>query len=86
MAENLKSKRVTREIIRDTIKKEHTLDRSHLTYVVADTLVERYDDAHLESQLKKIGLMTTKNIHEALDEYILKHRKQLEKEGLTDEQ
>ncbi len=77
--------RFTRELIRDTIKEANTLNRSVLTYMISDQLVERYEDAYLESLLKRIGLETTKDIHEALDEYILKNRKKLEKEGLADD-
>ena len=78
--------RTTRELIRDTIKENHTLDRSTLTYMISDQLVERYEDAYLETLLKRIGLETTKDIHTALDEYIDKHRKELAKEGLYDGQ
>lgn len=71
-----------RELIRDTIKENKTVNAHELVYLVSDQLVERYEDEYLESQLRKVGLETTKHIRSAVDEYLDKHKKQLEKEGL----
>ncbi|MBQ9306266.1 hypothetical protein [Butyrivibrio sp.] len=73
-----------RELIRDTIKENRTTNAHELVYLISDQLVDRYEDEYLECQLKKIGLETTKHIRAAVDEYLVKNRDKLAKEGLVD--
>ena len=73
-----------RELIRDTIRENKTVNAHELVYLVSDQLVDRYEDEYLECQLKKVGLETTKHIRAVVDEYLAKNRGKLEKEGLLD--
>ncbi len=74
--------RFTKDLVETAIKEEQTLDKGQLTYAVSDILIEKYDTNHLETLLERIGLETTKNIHDAIDEYIEKNPKRLKEMGL----
>ena len=72
-------------LLKEIIEKEHTLDVTYLIYCVSTRLEELYDGPYLESRLEKIGLSTTKDIRDALLEFMATREGFLRKLGLLEE-
>ena len=74
--------RYTISLFKEILEKERTLDVPYLIYCVSQKLEELYGGDYLESRLTRIGLNTTTDIRDALNEFILSRQAYLKKLGL----
>lgn len=72
-------------LFKEIIEKERTLDISYLIFCVCNRMEELYGGAYLESRLEKIGLNTTKDIRDALLEFMSTREGFLRKLGLIED-
>ena len=77
--------RYTVSLFKEIIEKERTTDVPYLVWCVSEKLEELYGGPYLESRLARIGLETSSDIRNALDEFMSERRSFLKKMGLIDE-
>lgn len=71
--------RTVKRIFEDAVMETHSLDIEVLTTQVCEILEKRYYKGHLEYNLRRLGMETTKDIRKLLKEYISLHNKRLQK-------
>lgn len=67
--------RGTKTLIKESIEKKQTTNRSELCEYICECLEERFTGETLDYQLKRMDLETTGDILEAIDTYMYKHAK-----------
>lgn len=67
--------RGTKELIKQAINDTQSNNRYLLCSVIADTVERKYNGLNLEYQLGRMGIQTTGQILQAIDNYFYKHIK-----------
>lgn len=67
--------RGTKSLIKESIEKAGTTNRHELCDYICECLEERFAGETLDYQLKRMDLVTTGDILEAIDTYMYKHSK-----------